>query len=117
MISLKSQIIWSTNEQPYPLEKASDGSQLYCKEVPLGALPNNAFKYTAHNVPGLTVEKFFRLTCDAYNTVTGQYISIPWATSNLPYVVQFYVHGTDLVLLTGTDLSNYTATAKLIYKK
>jgi len=117
MISLKGQFIWSTSEQPYPLEKAADGSQLYCKEVPLGALPNNDFKNVAYNIPGLTVDKIFRLTCEAYNPVTSQFFSIPWATSNLPYVIQFYVHGSNLVLLTGTDLSNCIGSAKIIYKK
>ena len=41
---------WSTNEQVWPFEKASDGSTLYAKEVDFGYLPNTGYKGEAHNI-------------------------------------------------------------------
>jgi len=44
---------WSTDEQVYPFEKASDGSTLYCKEVSIGDMPVGGWKYVPLNIPNI----------------------------------------------------------------
>jgi len=103
---------WSTDEQVYPFEKASDGSTLYCKEVDFGSLPNNGTKSVAHNLSGFTLHKF-----DGFNKdrVTGFYHLLTYNESGWEAVPR--ISPTDIIMKTNNDITDWDATFRLIYKK
>jgi hypothetical protein len=88
---------WSTSEQVYPLEKALDGSTLYCKQIDTGALPNNTYKTVAHGISNLNPDvKMHRLEAfgsnsanDMFMGLVGYSLSISIETSNIYIYTNF----------------------------
>jgi len=101
---------WSTDEQVYPFEKASDGSTLYCKEVDGGAMPNTGSKFVAHGLGDVTAINFYLITARVKN---GEYnYQFPNNDANVAVegnYVQFFTGG--------WNASAYTGVARLIYSK
>ena len=110
MIRLNN-FIWSENEQYYPLEEAADGSDLYCKEVDFGSLPNNGTKTVAHNIDSLDPTKVHRL-----------YLNILFSTSEFyadhdTWVPVTSITSTNVRVSTTQNATNYSGVFRVIYKK
>jgi hypothetical protein len=112
---------WSTSEQVWPFEKASDGSTLYCKEISLGAMPNAGSKNVAHSITGLAASDVFSFTGFAYDeNYEGNILvqQLPWpAAGNEPYEIQFYLYGANIVIYCASNISASSGVARIIYKK
>jgi hypothetical protein len=107
---------WSTSEQIWPFEKASDGSTLYCKQVSFGALPNNGSKSVAHNITSFSPTKLHRM--EALSGNSSQQEPTPnSSTSGTQYQIASGINTTDVYIITGVDRSSYNAIFYLIYAK
>jgi hypothetical protein len=62
---------WSTSEQVYPFERASDGSVLYCKEINMGALPNTGNLQVAHGISNFDPAKIHSIDGLKRNSADG----------------------------------------------
>ena len=109
---------WSTSEQVWPFEKASNGATLYCKEVNLGNLPTYGAKNVAHGISNFNAgDDLFRLI--GLRKISSTY----WMPAPHPYpgALQFQIRlgvsGANIFIWDGYDYSSNTAIARLIYKK
>lgn len=107
------QFKWTTDEQVYTPELASDGSILYCKEVNFGQLPNTGQKCVAHGVSGAPLS-IFRIEIMGKGSIDlfqNQYANpgaakvFMWADSN------------NVCLYCGSDRRSQNGTCHVIYTK
>lgn len=116
MVKLSS-FIWSSKEQVYPLEKAADGSTLYCKEIYAGSLPNNGVKLAAHGIASIALGKVHKLSGVAIDT-SNLVIPLPSASTSNGYNVVLALTPTDVYIATAQNYSAYTVTKiRIIYAK
>jgi hypothetical protein len=108
---------WSTSEQVYPFEKASDGSTLYCKEINFGAFPNGGNKSVAHGISGLVDNKVFNYYGMGYATGGDSAVKVPYVDTNPTYNIHMAVNSTTVVMSCNGDFSTYSGIAKVIYAK
>ena len=104
---------WSTSEQVWPFEKASDGSTLYCKEFQnQGALPNTGNMYIAHGLGDTSSFVLVRGSCEARGVGGGYQQLVPNAYSTISFTPS------GLEIHTTTNMSGYSAyRTKIIYAK
>jgi hypothetical protein len=103
---------WSSIEQVYPLERGPNNETLYAIQVDNVAMPNGGWAYTAHNIAGLYVAKIHQATA-----FTNQGISLPRATPNYPYCIDFQIGDTQIQIQSDRNYSSYSAKVRLIYAK
>jgi hypothetical protein len=91
---------WSSSEQVYPFERASNGSILYCKEIDMGFLTNKGGKTLPHAIDNYSPHKIHSITGMIYNTVGGDAVAI----NSMAY-------GGNYCILDGSNISVYTPQA------
>ena len=107
---------WSSDEQVYPYELASDGSTLYCKEVSMGSLPSNGTLNVSHNISGLDVTADLHfLSIVRYGDRASQMPYGCWSGNSYDHIVD--VTDTQVRCTTTQNMTSYTAIARIIYKK
>jgi hypothetical protein len=105
---------WSTIEQVYPYERDRLGRILYCKEISIGALPNNTTKNVAHNIAALDTSKVFKVYGGAYNG--GTFYQMGIARQN-DWGCEISVGSTNVSVRALLDYSSYTGWAHVIWAK
>jgi hypothetical protein len=108
---------WSTSEQVYPFEKASNGDTLYCKEINFGTFPNGGNKSVAHGISGLVDNKVFDFYGMGYATGGDSSVKVPYVDTNPTYNINMSVNSTNVVMSCNGDFSTYSGIAKVIYAK
>lgn len=90
------------------------GKPLYRKVIDCGALPNNTYKNTNHNISNIDyITKYYAIVSNG-----TQFWFIPFTSvSGLTGQVAMYVDKTKVVLTTGADRSAYSGYAILEYTK
>lgn len=84
-----------------------DGTPVYRKVIPFGALPNNTSKSVAHNINNLN--KVISLTAFANSSASsGGGIPIPHAVNQYPTTL--YIDYTNVTIITTNDRTAYTDT-------
>jgi hypothetical protein len=109
---------WSTSEQVWPFEKASDGSTLYAKQINFGSLPNNGQKNVAHGISNFNPgnDTFFMHVLRKVNSI--YFIPIPSARcDNIVIQIQAEINGANVAIYDGYDASAQSAIFRVIYKK
>lgn len=106
---------WSSFEQVYPLEKAFDGSTLYCKEIDLGFLTNRGGRVVAHGIVNYSASKIHNIGGTIYNTIGSDAVSL----NSLAYGGNFCIldHTNVNVYTPNADMSKYKCKVRLIYSK
>ena len=95
-------IDYSTTEQV--IGKWIDGRDLYQKTVNFGALPNNAYKSTAHDISNLDYIVSFEGTAKS----TTYLLPIPYLhLTTASYYIEVYFTDTNIVIGTKSDRSGY----------
>jgi hypothetical protein len=108
---------WSTSEQTWPFEKSVGGDTLYCKQIALGAGPNNGTKTVAHNITGYDKAKMFRLEGTAiYDNSITNFSMMPYGGGGTTDVA-FWINSTNIVMNTTDNYSAGTCIARVIYWK
>ena len=117
MIKL-SNFIWSTKEQVYPFEKASDGSILYAKEIDCGELPNNGTKQVAHSISGLDITKVFKwyMTSATSTDCFSTHYADDGGGSGAPHITG-WLNSTQITLVTRTNRTGGYCKCRIIYSK
>ena len=108
---------WSNSEQVWPLEKADDGSTLFCKLIEMGLLPNNGIKSVAH---GLTLvsggTKMFSIRGIAYYTEAATQEE-PMPNNGAGDDFYIWIDETNVNVKCPGNRSQYNGKIKLIYAK
>jgi hypothetical protein len=107
---------WSTSEQVYPFEKASDGSTLYCKEITAGAL-SSGYTGTAHGISGLTIDKVFSSDIVLYDQANGAMPNGQAHPGDARYSSFVSITPTDISVVVGSLLNISSMKARIIYSK
>lgn len=92
----------NSSTQTAPAER-----QVYRQTINFGALPNNATKTVAHNIPITATTTFTRIYGAASDTSGNNYIPLPYvdaAGSN----VQLSVNGANVTVTTTSNRTNFT---------
>lgn len=106
---------WSTDEQVWPFEKTRNGETIYCKEVDFGIGPNGTNKTVAHNIPNFeATDDLFRVEILTVNDIPG---NEAYMLPDIGVVVTSYITPTVCYVGTSGNLSGYTLTFRLWYKK
>ena len=80
---------------------------VYRMVVNFGALPNTTSKSVAHNIDFTSTYTATRIYATASDTTDLEYIPIPYATASSTNNVQIDVNGTDVVITTASNMTNY----------
>ena len=111
---------WSSEEQVWPFEKASDGSTLYCKEIDMDLVPNNGISHVSHSISGLDLTKVFKLAGELNSPSNGS-LTLPHVQKDGAYSITFRLIGSTLVeLVTYTSYwfnMGYKCKARLLYSR
>lgn len=104
---------YTTAEQDTGI-KWVDGSTIYQKTVNLGTLPNATTKNVAHNISNL--KAIIKLETIATNGTT--YASLPFVnTSAVASNINVNANGTNIVIMTGTNRTTWSAYTTVYYTK
>jgi len=106
---------WSSDEQVWPFERASDGSTLYCKEVDCGSLPNSGFKGVSHGI--LDLKEMVLLMGAVSNGALTDFRPVPYVSTTTPASMDFSMSTTSILLYTGMDRTGFNASVRLLYTK
>lgn len=107
--------VWSSEEQIYPLERASDGSVLYCKEIDMGFLACRTGTSVPHGISNYDGKKLHSIGGTIYNTVGSDAVAI----NSMAYGGNFCILDSvnvSVFTLT-TDWATYRCTVRLVYSK
>lgn len=112
---------WSASEQVWPFEKTVGGDVIYCKELDLGALPNATTTTVAHGISSFDAEKLFKVEGIAGdNTYGGPHnlgFQLGWTTTVAASAVQIQFYDSDVLVITGQDLSSCNGKLRIWYWK
>jgi hypothetical protein len=106
---------WSSEEQVYPLERASDGSVLYCKEIEMGFLACRGGRSVPHGISNYDGKKLHIISGTIYNTVGSDAVAI----NSMAYGGNFCIlDSVNVSVFTPTtDWTTYKCTVRLVYSK
>lgn len=104
---------WSTLEQVYPFEKASNGDTLYCKEISLGTMPNTGTKTVAHGL-ATSAAKTKRILGWATNGTATLPLCFYYAYS---LGISVEIQAANISIRTDMDWSAYSGVLQVIYAK
>lgn len=92
-----------------------DGKPIYRKTVDCGAMPNNTTKNVAHSITNL--DEVITLSGNAKRS-EGTRLPLPFTSAdNLTNNIQVYSNDTNIVIIAGTNRSNYSGYVTLEYTK
>lgn len=112
--TLNEQRSYSTEEH-LTGRKWIDGKPTYEKTIDCGALPNNTTKNVAHNIANL--DEVIELSGSARRS-EGTRLPLPFTSADsLSNNIQVYSNDTNIVIIAGTNRSNYTGYVTLEYTK
>lgn len=114
---------WSTSEQVWPFEKASNGSTLYAKEINFGSLPDTGVKQVAHNISNLLpskVHNFYGIASNDSNPGADSVLQLGYASApnmwSNPIVLE--ADNNYINVITGASWpASYTGKIRIIYAK
>lgn len=113
-----SSFTWSTSEQVWPFEKASDGSTLYCLQSAPIVLPNNGYSTWAHGILNLSGAKVHRFEDSIYVSAGGGSVMRLSDMNNGSNTMYCFVDGDNFGFrIYQENFSGYTGIIKLIYAK
>lgn len=94
-----------------------DGNLIYKKTINFGTLPNNTTKTVAHGITNLGY--VIKIEGTTYNPNNGHYNPIPlsFKGGDTQYNVETYVTSSNIVMISTTDRSRYSAYITLYYTK
>lgn len=106
---------WSAEEQVYPLERALDGSVLYCKEIEMGFLACKGGKSVPHGISNYDGKKLHSISGTIYNTVGSDAVAI----NSMAYGGNFCIlDSVNVSVFTPTtDWTTYKCNVRLVYSK
>jgi hypothetical protein len=106
---------WSSEEKVYPLERASDGSVLYCKEIEMGFLACKGGKSVPHGIQNYDAKKLHTISGTIYNTVGSDAVAI----NSMAYGGNFCIlDSVNVSVFTPTtDWTTYKCNVRLVYSK
>lgn len=83
--------------------------QVYRLLINFGALPNTATKNIAHNLTITSNWTFTRIYGAASDTTGNNYLPLPYASTVLANNISIDVDGTNVIITTGANRSNFNA--------
>jgi hypothetical protein len=106
---------WSSEEQVYPLERAANGSVLYCKEIAMGFLACRGGKSVPHGISNYDGKNLHSIGGTIYNTVGSDAVAI----NSMAYGGNFCIlDSVNVSVFTPTtDWTTYKCTVRLVYSK
>ena len=111
---------WSSSEQVWPFEKDASGRTLYCKEINFGSLPNSGTKSVAHSITwdvSFNVSKLHNISGRVYDSAPTFVATIPYAHPTDGFSFLTYIDSTNLNIVSGINLTDWSAYVRIIYAK
>jgi hypothetical protein len=88
-----------------------DGKKIYSRTIDCGALPNNNTKVVSHSIAN--VDNFIEI--GGFFTNGTLSFPFPYCSPNLTSNIGVYASKTELMIVTGKDMTTYNGTIKLKY--
>ena len=105
-----------SSQQWYPNPALNSGTtqtatlrNVFRKVIPFGTLPNTGTKSVAHGITFTANAQLTRLYGAATDPVGLTYIPLPYASPTAANNIELYANNTNIVVITGSNRSNYTA--------
>lgn len=100
---------------PNPALNSNSGTtptyrQVYRLLINFGALPNTGAKAVAHNLTLTAGYSFTRIYGTASDPVNNFYLPLPFASPTLANNIELSVTGTNVIVTTGSNRTNFTTT-------
>ena len=99
----------ATFEQYFTPNDPQQNRNIYRKVIDFGSLPNTSSKSVAHNIAFNSNTRMTRLYGAASDSTGVQFIPLPFASPTLAESVSLSVTGTQVIITTGSDRTNFTS--------
>jgi hypothetical protein len=98
----------------FPSPTSTNASQqyrsVYRQTINFGALPDTGTKSVPHHIPITLGYTFVHIYGGSSDPTDQLYIPLPYASNTAGDSIELFVNSTDVVIITGSDRSNFTDT-------